>query len=82
MFPSRYMGFKSIIVYSWLNFLTYFTEQLQSNTEILLEQAPAFYLVLSQAPRDKSKMEAETTDTTKMLPSEDYMHLTEFQTCC
>ena len=55
------------------NFLTYFTEQLQSNTELLLEQALAFCLVLSQAPRDKSKMEAETADTTKMLPSEDYI---------
>ena len=54
------------------NFLTYCTEQLQPNTELFLEQAPAFYLVLSQAPRDKSKMEAETTDTTKMLPSEYY----------
>ena len=31
----------------------------------MLEQASAFYLVLSQAPTDKSKMEAETADTTK-----------------
>ena len=44
---------------------TYCPEQLQPNTEIMLEQASAFYLVLSQAPTDKSKMEAETADTTK-----------------
>ena len=33
----------------------------------MLEQVCAFYLVLSQAPTHKSKMEAETADTTKYV---------------